>query len=292
MATIVGGIGSSHAPSLAHAYDRKLGEAPEWKPLFDGYGPARDWLAAAKPDVIVVFYNDHLNRFFFDAYPTFAIGTGDHLPLADEGWGKRPFPDMRGHPALAWHIARSMIEDEFDLTVCQEMEIDHGILSPLPFLCAVEREGWPAPVIPIAINVIQHPVPSARRCFKLGRALRRAIESFPAGLRVVVMGTGGLSHQLNGKRFGFMNPAWDNEFMDALAADPERLAALSTRDFMERGGVESVEMIIWLAMRGALGERVRTLHRNYFAPLLTGYGLMVMEEAPVAEARGQQYTES
>ena len=279
MAKIIGGIGSSHAPSMAHAWDHKWADKPEWKPLFEGSEPARRWLLdTCRPDVMVVFYNDHLNRFFFDAYPTFAIGVGADLPLADEGWGKRPLPDFKGHPDLAWHITRSLMADEFDLTVCQEMEIDHGILSPLPFLTEPERRGWPCPIIPFAINVIQHPVPTAKRCWKLGRSLRKAIHSYPKDLRVLVMGTGGMSHQLNGKRFGFLNPEWDNEFLDLLASAPDELIKLTAEDYMRRGGVESVELIIWLAMRGALSDRVRVAHRNYYAPMLTGYGLLALEE--------------
>ena len=275
MARIIGGIGSSHAPSLAHAWDHNKQDDPEWKPLFDGYRPARSWLDDARPDAMVIFYNDHLNSFFFNAYPTFAIGVGESLPLADEGWGRRDFPDFKGHPELALHMVQSLTEDEFDLTVCQELEIDHGVLSPLPFLTST---FWPAPIVPIPINVIQHPVPTARRCYKLGQAVRRAIESFPQDLRVVVMGTGGLSHQLNGQRFGFLNPDWDNAFLDLLSADPQQLAALKTSDYMRRGGVESVEMIIWLAMRGAMSDKVRQVHRNYLAPMLTGYGLLVLED--------------
>jgi protocatechuate 4,5-dioxygenase, beta chain len=279
MARIVGGIGSSHAPSMAHAYDHQWSDKPEWKPLFEGSVPARRWLLeAAKPDAIVIFYNDHLNRFFFDAYPTFAIGVSETLPLADEGWGKRALPDFKGHPDLAWHITRSLMAEEFDLTVCQEMEIDHGILSPLPFLTEPEKRGWPCPIIPFAINVIQHPLPTARRCWKLGQALRRAVQSYPQDLRVVVVGTGGMSHQLNGKRFGFLNPEWDNEFLDLLETRPDALAALSAEDYMARGGCESVELIIWLAMRGALSPEVRRIHRNYYAPMLTGYGLLALEE--------------
>ena len=279
MARVVGGIGSSHAPSMAHAYDRKWSDKPEWRPLFEGSIPARQWLLEkCRPDAMVIFYNDHLNRFFFDTYPTFAIGVGDELPLADEGWGRRPLPDFRGHSDLAWHITRSLVADEFDLTVCQEMEIDHGILAPLPFLCEPQTRGWPCPIVPFPINVIQHPLPSAARCWKLGRSVRKAIETYAADLRVVVMGTGGMSHQLNGKRFGFLNPAWDNEFLDLLEKSPQQLTGLSAEDYMRRGGCESVELIIWLAMRGALSERVKVVHRNYCAPMLTGYGLLVLEE--------------
>jgi protocatechuate 4,5-dioxygenase beta chain len=276
MARIVGGIGTSHAPSIAHAWDHKKQAEPMWAPLFDGYAPAKEWLKRMAPDLMIVFYNDHMNRFFFDAYPTFALGVGELHELADEGWGKRDFPPLAGDPEFGWHLARSLVADEFDPTICQEMSIDHGILSILPLLWDVP---WPAPIVPLAVNVIQHPLPSARRLWKLGQAIRRAVESYAADLKVVVVGTGGLSHQLHGARFGFVNPDWDNEFLDLIERDPEALTRLSHDDYMARGGAESVEMIMWLGMRAALTERVRRIHRNYHAPLITGYGLVVFENA-------------
>jgi protocatechuate 4,5-dioxygenase beta chain len=276
MARVVGGIGTSHAPSIAHAYDHHKQQDPLWKPLFDGYAPAKAWLAAQKPDLMIVLYNDHMNRFFFDAYPTFALGVGDRHELADEGWGTRDFPALAGDSAFGWHLAESLVADEFDPTICQEMRIDHGILSILPLLWDAP---WPAPIVPLAVNVIQHPLPTARRLAKLGCALRRAVARYPKDLRVVVMGTGGLSHQLQGPGFGFVNPAWDNEFLDRIETDPESLAALSHADYMARGGAEAVEMMMWLGMRTALTERVRRVHRNYYAPLITGYGLIVLEPA-------------
>jgi hypothetical protein len=276
MARIVGGIGSSHAPSMGRAWDSGLQKDPQWAPVFDGYEPAQHWLEAQRPDLLVIFYNDHMNRFFFDAYPTFALGVGEVHPQADEGWGKRNLPDLRGHPDFAWHLARSLIEDEFDPTICQEMSVDHGILSVLPVLGS---SALATPVVPIAINVIQHPLPTARRLFRLGAAVRRAIESYQQDLRVMVFGTGGLSHQLHGERFGMVNEAWDNEFMDLLEHDPETLAALPHQDWMLRGGTEGVEMIIWLAMRSALGRNVRRVHRNYATPTRTGYGLLALAPA-------------
>ena len=276
MARVVGGIGSSHAPSLGRAWDSGLQQDPQWAPVFDGYLPAQRWLDARRPDLLVVFYNDHMNRFFFDAFPTFALGVADVHPQADEGWGKRDLPDLSGHPEFAWHLARSLMEDEFDPTICQDMSLDHGILSVLPVLGA---NAMATPVVPIAVNVIQHPLPTARRLFRLGAAVRRAVESFPHDLRVVIMGTGGLSHQLHGERFGFVNEAWDNEFMDLLETQPETLAALGHQDWMLRGGTEGVEMIIWLAMRSALGEKVRRVHRNYATPTRTGYGLLALAPA-------------
>lgn len=274
MARIVGGLACSHAPSIAHSYDRKLQKDPMWAPLYAGWEPAKAWLAQLQPDLMVMIYNDHMNRFFFDAYPTFALGASDRYPQADEGWGTRDFPDFPGHARFSWHLAQSLIEDEFDPTICQEMTVDHGILSILPLLTDTP---WPAPIVPIAANVIQHPLPTPRRFYKLGQAIRRAIENYPEDMKVLVVSTGGMSHQLHGSRFGFLNPEWDNEFMDKLESDPVALTELSHHDYMERGGAESVEIIMWLAMRAALGDKVRRVCRHYYAPMLTGYGLVVFE---------------
>jgi len=280
MAKIIGGIGTSHAPSIAHAYDKNLGTDEAWKPLFDGYGPVKDWLKETAPDLIIMIYNDHMNRFFFDAYPTLALGVGEVHEIADEGWGKRNFPALQGDAEFGWHLARSLVADEFDPTICQEITIDHGILSILPLLCDTP---WPVPIIPIAVNVIQHPVPTARRCYKLGQAIRHAVELYDHDIRIAIVGTGGMSHQLHGKRFGFMNEEWDNEFLDALETNPEKLTALSHDDYMERGGVESVEMIMWLTMRGALTDKVTRIHRHYYAPFLTGFGLIALGCTDIAE---------
>jgi protocatechuate 4,5-dioxygenase beta chain len=274
MATVIGGIGTSHAPTIGVAWDRGQQKEPMWEPLFSGYVPARQWLDEMKPDLFLIVYNDHVNQFFFDAYPTFALGVGATHAQADEGWGKRNLPDLPGDPDFAWHLARSLVNDEFDPTICQEMALDHGVLSFLPLLT---DSDWKVPVVPLAVNVIQHPIPTPRRLFRLGAALRRAIESYPKDRRIVVFGTGGLTHQLHGKNFGVKNAAWDNEFMDRLETEPASLSELSTQDYMERGGTEGVEMIMWLAMRGALGGNVKRVHRNYTAPLTTGYGLLVLE---------------
>jgi len=276
MARIVGGIGCSHAPSIAHSYDQGQQQDPMWAPLYRGFEPAKLWLSKLKPDLMVVLYNDHMKRFFFDAYPSFALGVADLYPQADEGWGTRDFPDLPGHSGFGWHLANSLIEDEFDPTICQEMSVDHGVFSILPLLA---ESPWPAPIVPIAANVILHPMPTPRRFFRLGGAIRRAVEAYPADLRVLMLATGGMSHQLHGARFGFINPQWDNEFLDKLESDPEVLTRLTHQDYMERGGAESVEVIMWLAMRAALGATVRRVHRYYYAPMLTGYGLIVFEGA-------------
>jgi protocatechuate 4,5-dioxygenase beta chain len=274
MATVIGGIGTSHAPTIGVAWDRGQQQDPVWAPLFSGYVPARAWLDEVRPDLFVVVYNDHVNQFFFDAYPTFALGVGATHGQADEGWGKRPLPDLPGDPDFAWHLARSLVEDEFDPTICQEMKLDHGVLSFLPLLTDTD---WKVPVVPLAVNVIQHPIPTARRLYRLGGALGRAIASYPKDKRIVVFGTGGLTHQLHGTKYGTKNIDWDNEFMDRLENDAPALSELSIKDYMERGGTEGVEMIMWLAMRGALGKTVRRVHRNYTAPFTTGYGLLVLE---------------
>lgn len=282
MARIIAGIGTSHVPSIGVAYDRGHQDQPDWKPLFDGYKPAFRWMAETKPDVLIVFFNDHGSTFFFDRYPTFALGVGESHPIADEGWGARPLPPLKGDPELAWHIARHLVDNEFDMTICQDMPVDHGVLAPLPLLWPHEP-GWPGAVIPVHFNVLQHPIPTARRCYKLGQAIRAAVESFPGERRVIAVGTGGLSHQLHGERYGHMNPGWDNEFLDTIETDPERLAALDHDTYMRRGGAESVEMIMWLAMRGALSGRVERIHRNYYLPMLTGMALLVLEDCETSD---------
>lgn len=274
MGSIVGGIAVSHAPSLARAYDEGLADHPDWSDVFAMFPPAARWLADLRPDALVVIYNDHMNQFFFDAYPTFALGVADTYPQADEGWGLRPLPDLVGDSDLGWHLARSLVADEFDPTVCQEMVVDHGFYSVLPFLA---EPPWPTPIVPLAVNVIRHPLPTARRCFRVGEALARAVESYPHDHRVVVIATGGMSHQLHGPDFGMVAPEWDNRFLDLLESDPAELCDLDHLTYMERGGAESVEIIMWLAMRGAVGDPVRRVHRAYRAPMLTGYGLLCLE---------------
>jgi protocatechuate 4,5-dioxygenase beta chain len=274
MGRLVGGIGCSHSPALAGMYDSGKQDAPDWKPVFDGFAAAKAWLAALRPDVVVVAYNDHLNHFFFDSYPTFALGVAEAFPLADEGRATRAFDPLPGHSAFGWHLAQSLVQDEFDPTVCQEMAVDHGVLAPLPLLLA---HPWRVPIVPLAVNVIQHPLPTARRCFRLGQAIGRAVESFPGKLDVAVLGTGGLSHQLHGPDFGAVNPAWDREFLDLLESDPQALAGLSHDEYMRRGGAEAVEMIIWLIMRGAMGAGVRRAHRTYGTPAVTGLAVLALE---------------
>lgn len=279
MARIVGGLGSPHAPSIGAAIDRGATGTPDWKPLFDGFAPMRHWLAERRPDVLVVIYNDHFTSLFLDNLPTFALSVAPLHRIADEGWGPRALPPVPGDPDLAWHLAHALVADEFDIAVSHDLPLDHGCLTPLSALWDWQ-DGWPGRVVPVQVNVLQFPLPSPRRCFRLGQAIRRAILAYEPGIDVAVLGTGGLSHQLGGERFGFINPQWDAEFLDRLEADPESLAALSHRDFIERGGTEGVEEIMWLVMRGALAPAVRRVHRNYYHATLTGYGQLVLEDAP------------
>jgi protocatechuate 4,5-dioxygenase beta chain len=275
---IVGGLGLSHVPSVGVAYDRGKMQTPAWKPLSDAYVPVRDWLKGLKPDVAIVVYNDHGADFMFDKYPTFAIGVAERYAIADEGFGTRPLPEVRGDAEFSAHLCESLIADEFDLTVCQEMGVEHGFLVPMNLCFEHDASGWPVAAVPLQVNVIQHPLPTGRRCYKLGQALRRAVTSHRGNLRVVVMGTGGMSHQLQGKRFGYMNQAFDEMFLDQLEKAPEKLAELSHQELMEQAGAEAVELIMWHVMRGAMSPGAHRVHRNYYAPMTTGMGLITFED--------------
>ncbi|MGI4859392.1 MAG: gallate dioxygenase [Janthinobacterium lividum] len=284
MARIIGGIGTSHVPTMGMAYDKGKQDHPAWAPLFQGYAPVARWLAERKPDVMLMVYNDHANSFFFDCYPTFALGVSSSHEFADEGAGKRDLPDIPGHSDLAIHLAEQLIADEFDLTIFQDRPLDHGCNSPLS-LMSEHRTGWPFALIPLQVNVLQYPLPTANRCYRLGQALRRAIESFDADLDVVVVGTGGLSHQVHGERSGFNNEDWDKTFLDWIVTDPDRLAAMKHVDYIRLGGAESVETIMWLTMRGALGATVREVHRNYYLATSTAMAVTVYENATDEVAR-------
>jgi protocatechuate 4,5-dioxygenase beta chain len=275
---IVGGVGLSHVPSVGPVVDRGRTQDAAWKPLFDAYVPVREWLAQLRPDVAIVVYNDHGADFLFDKYPTFALGVAERYAIADEGFGTRPLPPVPGDEALSIHLCEQLIADEFDLTVCQEMGVEHGFLVPMNLCFPHQGDTWPVKTIPLQVNVIQHPLPTARRCYRLGQALRKAVESYPLDARVVVMGTGGMSHQLQGKRFGFINEAFDQWFLDELEKNPESLAGISHQEIMEKAGAEAVELIMWLTMRGAMGPGTKRLHRHYYAPMTTGMGLISFED--------------
>ena len=264
MAEVIWGLATSHVPSIGAAVDRQKTQDDNWKPLFDGYKPAQAWLAEHRPDVAIVIYNDHANGIDLDIVPTFGIGTADHYPVADEGFGQRPVPDVVGAPELSFHLLESLVDDGFDLTVFQELEVDHGLTVPLSVWTPEPGEAWPCPVVPLLVNVIQYPQPTAARCHALGKALGRAIRSFPQDLKVAVLGTGGMSHQLAGARAGFVNPEFDQQFLREIETDPEKLAQLSREDYVRLAGSEGIEMIMWLIMRGALNDEVSRVHDTYF----------------------------
>lgn len=265
MARITAGVATSHVPAIGAAID--LGKCDEeyWRPLFKGYEYSRQWLAEEDPDVVILVYNDHASAFDLRVIPTFAIGCGERFMPADEGWGPRPVPPVEGCPELAWHVAQSVIEDEFDLTIVNEMQVDHGLTVPLSLMYG-QPEAWPCKVIPLAVNVVVYPAPSGRRCFALGKAIRRAVDAFDQDLNVQIWGTGGMSHQLQGPRAGFINKSFDTAFLDDLHTNPESLAAKPHVDYLREAGSEGIELVMWLIMRGALDDAVEELHRFYHVP--------------------------
>lgn len=279
MARITAGITTSHIPAVGAAIDLgKTGE-PYWQPVFAGYDWAKRFEEDEKPDVVVLVYNDHASAFDMKFIPTFAIGCADEFPIADEGWGPRPVPPVIGHPDLAWHIAQSCILDEFDLTIINEMAVDHGLTVPLSLMFG-QPAVWPVKVVPIAVNVVTYPPPSGNRCWALGEAIARAVESFPEDLNVQVWGTGGMSHQLQGPRAGLINREWDTAFLDKLTADPQALRHMPHIDYLREAGSEGIELVMWLIMRGALGEAVTELNRFYHVPASnTAVGHVVLRPA-------------
>ena len=277
MATIVGSVMTSHVPAIGNAIAKHRENDPYWKPFLDGYPPVRAWLGRVKPDVAVVFYQDHGLNFFLDKQPTFAVGAAPEYRNADEGWGIPTLPPYRGDLDLSWHMIESLVGEEFDIVTCQEMVVDHAFTLPLELLWPGQH---PCPVrtVPVCINTVQHPLPSAARCFKLGQAIGRAVESWDSDARVVVIGTGGLSHQLDGKRAGFINKKFDLMFMEKLISDPLWVTRYSIMDLVEITGTQGVELLMWLATRGALLGEVEKVHSNYHIPISnTASGLMVME---------------
>jgi protocatechuate 4,5-dioxygenase beta chain len=290
MAQIIGGVGTSHVPAIGAAIAKGAQNEPYWKPFFDGYAPVQAWLAETRPDVAVVFYNDHGLNFFLDCMPTFAVGAAEEYQNGDEGWGLPVLRPYRGDPDFSWTLVERLVEEEFDVTTCQKMLVDHAFTIPMQLLWP--DGSPPVRVVPIAMNSIQHPLPSAARCFKLGQAVGRAIsEHADPDLKVVVIGTGGLSHQLDGQRAGFINKPFDLLCLDRLVEEPLCLTHYSIRELIELAGNQGVELLTWLAMRGALGERARLVHRHYHIPISnTAGGLLVMEPQPQSElARGNAY---
>jgi protocatechuate 4,5-dioxygenase beta chain len=282
MAHITASVYTSHVPAIGAALDLGKAAEPYWQPVFKGYEPSKQWLEENKPDVIFLVYNDHASAFSLELIPTFAIGCAAEFNPADEGWGPRPVPRVVGHPELAAHIAQSVIQDDFDLTIVNKMDVDHGLTVPLSLMCG-QPEAWPCPVIPFAVNVVQYPVPSGRRCFMLGQAIRRAIESFDQPLKVQIWGTGGMSHQLQGARAGLINREWDNAFLDRLIEDPDSLSKLPHIDYVREAGSEGIELVMWLIARGAMadlagGPKPRVARRFYHVPASnTAVGHLILE---------------
>lgn len=279
MAELFAGIGTSHVPAVGAAIDNHRDNEPYWAPYFDKIQPARDWIAETKPDVCIVVYNDHASTFSLELIPTFAIGVAPTFACADEGYGPRQVPPGVGHPDLAWHLAESLIFDEFDMTIANKLEIDHGCTVPLSVMYG-SPPSWPCKIIPICVNVIQYPAPTGRRCYALGQAIRRAVDSYAGTERVAIFGTGGMSHQLQGERAGLINADFDRSFLDRLVEDPVGLSKIGHTDYLREAGSEGIELIMWLVMRGALDEKVREVHRAHHIPTSnTSNGLIVLENA-------------
>jgi protocatechuate 4,5-dioxygenase beta chain len=277
MARLTAGIGCSHVPAIGAAWDNKKTADPYWQPLFAGFEPSRRWMAENKPDVVFLIYNDHASAFSLEMIPTFAIGCADSFQPADEGWGARPVPPVIGHPELAAHISQSVIQDDFDLTIVNKMDVDHGLTVPMSLMFGEVRQ-WPARVIPFAVNVVQYPPPSGRRCYHLGRAIRKAIDSFDQDLNVQIWGTGGMSHQLQGPRAGLINKEFDAAFLDGLTRDPEALAAIPHVEYLREAGSEGIELVMWLIMRGALDADAAETYRFYHVPASnTAVGHIILE---------------
>ncbi|TDQ44759.1 class III extradiol dioxygenase subunit beta [Tepidicella xavieri] len=287
MAKITASVYTSHVPAIGAAIDLGKTAEPYWAPLFKGYEFSKEWFRQHQPDVIFLVYNDHATAFSLELIPTFAIGTAAEYQPADEGWGPRPVPVVKGHPELASHIAQSVIQEDFDLTIVNKMDVDHGLTVPLSLVCGTPPQDhfeWPCAVIPFAVNVVQYPVPSGRRCFQLGQAIRRAIESYDEPLNVQIWGTGGMSHQLQGPRAGLINQAWDNAFLDQLIADPAGLAQKPHIEYVREAGSEGIELVMWLIARGAMsdvagsGKPPKVAHRFYHVPASnTAVGHLILE---------------
>jgi len=277
MAHIIAGVASSHIPAVGAALDLGKTAEPYWQPVFAGYDRAKEWFKEVKPDAIILIYNDHASAFSLEMIPTFAIGCAPTFAPADEGWGPRPVPSVEGYPELAWHIAQSTILDEFDMTIINKMDVDHGLTVPLSLMFG-QPSAWPCRVIPLAVNVVQYPPPTGNRCYQLGKAIRKAVESFGSDERIVIMGTGGMSHQLQGPRAGFINKAFDKAFLDNLTKDPDALAKISHLTYVEEAGSEGIELVMWLIMRGALNPSVNEIHRHYHVPASnTAVGHIILE---------------
>lgn len=279
MARIIAGVGTSHVPGIGAAVDNGKTDTEAWKDIFAGYESARVWLAEQRPDVAIIIYNDHGAAFSLDLVPTFAVGVANKYTPADEGYGRRKIPTIHGDPDLSWHLVDGLVEQNFDITVCQKLEVDHGLTVPMSILWGSPEE-WPVKVIPIALNVVQQPTPSAARCFALGQAIRRAVEGYGPDVRVAVVGTGGMSHQLQGPRAGHINSEFDRMFLEKILSDPDVLTSMSTADYIRLAGSEGAELVMWLVMRGAMSPTVEKVTEDYHVPASnTAAGLVVMTDA-------------
>lgn len=281
MAKIIGGLAVSHTPTIGFAYDTNKQSDPLWAPIFESFRPVQQWLAEKKPDALVYIFNDHVTSFFFDHYSAFALGIDSSYAVADEGGGARALPPIKGHTGLSHHIGASLMADEFDMSFFQGKPLDHGFFSPMSVLLP-HQPDWPTTIVPLQVGVLQFPIPTAARCYKLGQALRRAIESYPDDLKVAVVATGGLSHQVHGERAGFNNVEWDHQFLEMIEKDPARLAEMTQAELATLGGLEGAEVIMYLIMRGALSSNVRKVHSSYYLPSMTGIGTLVLENEAIA----------
>jgi len=282
MATIIGGVATTHVPSIGNAIAQNKQNDPYWNPFFKGFDFVHEWLKRERPDVAVFFYNDHGLNFFLDKLPTFAVGAAKEYHNEDEGWGIPVSRPAAGDPALSWHLINALVADEFDITMCQEMLIDHAVTVPMALMWPGQ---WPVKIVPISVNTVQHPLPSLARCLKLGQSVGRAIESYPQDLRVMVVGTGGLSHQLDGKRAGFINKEFDQLCLDKIVNEPDALTRYSIHDWVELSGAQGVEFLNWMAMRGALTGQVTQAHRNYHIPISNTAAATIVLDNRAASAR-------
>lgn len=292
MARIIGGLAVSHTPTIGFAVDHDKQEEAAWAPIFESFEPIRTWLQQRQPDVLFYIFNDHVTSFFFDHYSAFTLGVDEQYGVADEGGNPRDLPPVGGHAALSRHIGQSLMADEFDMSFFRDKPLDHGFFSPMSALLPCD-ESWPLQIVPLQVGVLQLPIPTARRCYKLGQALRRAIESYPEDLKVAIVATGGVSHQVHGERCGFNNPEWDAQFLDLLVNDPQRLTEMTLAEYATLGGMEGAEVITWLIMRGALSANVERKHQSYYLPSMTGIATLLLENrdqalpAPVNERHRQ-----
>jgi len=285
MAKIVAGVATSHVPAVGAAIDNKRTQEPYWQPVFAGYEPSKKWIKELKPDVVILVYNDHASAFSLELIPTFALGCAAEFEPADEGWGPRPVPKVIGHPELAWHLAQSLILDEFDMTIVNNMTVDHGLTVPMSLMFG-EPDAWPVKVIPLAVNVVQYPPPTGNRCYNLGKAIRRAVEAFDEDLTVVIFGTGGMSHQLQGPRAGLINKDFDERLLNRLVEEPQELSRMPHVEYLREAGSEGVEMVMWLIMRGALDDHVKEVYRFYHVPASnTALGHIILENSGARAAQ-------